>query len=198
MAVPQPTPMLDVDVDRTLSGARDYARMGIENAPVKIVLFEDPQCPFCKAAATGMLPQVIEHYVKTGKASVTYRHFTFLGPESTLLAAAMECAGQQGQFWPLHDQAYQNQLPENSGGVTNDLVTAWAKTAGVADLDKFKTCLSSPEVKQLIEADRKLGGELGVRGTPTIFVNGKPLVGAVPYDFVANAIEAQLMLARKS
>jgi protein-disulfide isomerase len=194
--VPQATTMADVSVERTLSGVREFVRMCLADAPVKIVMFEDPQCPFCKAAATGWLPQVVEKYVKSGQASVTYRHFAFLGPESALLSSAMECAGQQGQFWAFHNKVHNDQLPENSGRITADVMADWAKSVGVTDASAFKTCLTSPQVQQQLDADRTLGGELGVRGTPTVFVNGKPLVGAVPYDFVANAIEAQLALAR--
>lgn len=105
----------DVPVSETLAGARDYTRLGSASAPVQIVVFADPQCPFCRQLVLGPERQVITDYVNTGRAAITYRHYAFLGPESTHAAEVMECAGKQGSqaFWDFQAQIFEHQFPES-------------------------------------------------------------------------------------
>jgi protein-disulfide isomerase len=156
-------------------------------------VFADPQCPYCKQHALETEAQLIETYVKTGKATLTYRHFDFLGTESQRISAAMVCAGRQGRdaFWAFHHHAFQNQFAENSGQATDDAMLAWAQTVKL-DLDNFKTCLSSDAAKAQVEADTALGRKLRITGTPTMFINGRPLPGALSFEFVRGVIEEEL------
>ncbi|NJM41203.1 MAG: thioredoxin domain-containing protein [Anaerolineae bacterium] len=147
--------------------------------------------PLLQKNALGTEQQVIDQYVKAGKASFVYRHYTFLGAESTQIAVAMECAGEQGKFWEFHKQAFENQQPENAGLADQALMLSWAKAVQL-DASKFTTCLSNPEMKTRVQQDTTLGGKLGVRGTPTLFINGRPLPGAVPFEFLQSTIESDL------
>ena len=188
------TEMPVADVHATLDGARDSMRLGSPDAPVQIVVFADPQCPFCKKSATETEPQIVEQFVKTGQASLVYRHFAFLGPESQRIAVAMECAAQQGRFWAFHQRVYEQQFPENAGLATDEALRGWARDAGV-DMARFTDCTGKPEVAAQVVADTNAGRRLGVAGTPTLFINGRPMPGALPFDFVKTAIEAQLATA---
>lgn len=188
---PQPTVLPTFWVSDTLEGAREPLRLGKVDAPVQIVIFSDPQCPFCKKLVDETEPQLIDTFVKTGQAAITYRHFTFLGPESLRIAKAMECAGEQGKFWDFHDLAFKQQFPENAGLATDDAMQGWAKTLKL-DATRFKTCLQDPQIAQRIQTDTDLGHKLGVVGTPTLFVNGKPMPGALPFAFLKGAIEQAL------
>jgi protein-disulfide isomerase len=192
-AAPAAEVQADVTVSETLAGARDYTRLGKADAPVQLVLFADPQCPFCKQLALDGERQAIADYVNTGKAAITYRHYAFLGSESTRAAAAMECAGKQGAqaFWAFEAHVFQNQLPENSGQLTDARLLDWAKSAGI-DLAKLGACLTAGDGATAVQADLQAGTAVGVRGTPVLFVNGHRLVGAVPYDYIKSAIEAEL------
>ncbi len=183
----------DTSVTQTLAGARDYTRLGSANAPVQIVVYADPQCPFCRQLVLGPERQVITDYVKTGKVAITYRHYAFLGPESNRAAEAMECAGKQGSqaFWDYHDLIFENQFAENSGQLTDAKLLEWAGGVGL-DKTKLSACLASGESKAIVDADMKAGAALSVSGTPVTFVNGRRLVGAVPYDFIKTAIDAEL------
>ena len=188
---PQPTVLPTFPLSDTLEGTRKSLRLGKADAPVQIVIFSDPQCPFCKKLTEETEPQLIDTFVKTGQAAITYRHFTFLGPESLQIAKAMECAGEQGQFWGFHDLAFKQQFPENAGLATEDAMQGWAKSLKL-DTARFKTCLQDPQIVQRIQADTDLGRKLGVVGTPTLFINGKPMPGALPFAFLKGAIEAAL------
>lgn len=191
-----PTTLPDVEVTQTVADLAPYRTMGKADAPVKIVLFEDPQCIYCQKMSTGPLKEIIEEYVKTGKATLSYRHSLFLGPESFAMAAAMDCAGSQGKFWEFHDQVYGNQHSENGGAVTDAVLTEWAKAVGVKDQNTYLTCLKASQQEsqpsESIRIDQAASKTLRVTGTPTLFVNGKRLIGFVPMDFIRASIEQQL------
>lgn len=190
---PQPTQLPIVGISETLKGAPDYARMGDTSAPIQLVVFADPQCPFCRQQALETEPQLIEQYVKTGKASLTYRHFTFLGAESQRIASAMVCAGAQGgnAFWEFKQYAYAHQFSENSGLATDAALALWARAVKL-DEGRFKACLAGDAARAQVDADTAAGRALGVTGTPTLFVNGRPMPGALPFDFIKTAIDAEL------
>lgn len=191
---PQAELASDVPLTATLSGARDSLRAGRADAPVQLVLFEDGQCPFCRQMSSEVIARVISEHVPNGNAAVNFRHYPFLGAESQALAVAMECAGRQDKFWPFHDLAFAEQRPENAGLVTPEALAGWAVQVGL-DADAFAACQGDAAVRDVVDADLQLGRSLGVRGTPTLFVNGKRLVGAVPYAFVESSIEAALRAA---
>jgi protein-disulfide isomerase len=101
-------------------------------------------------------------------------------------AITMECAYQQGKFWPLHDHLFHNQDALDPTGLL-----AQAKSADV-DLAKLKSCQHEADVRQTIQKDLTDGRNYGVTGTPTVFINGKPLTGALPYEQYKTALDAAL------
>jgi protein-disulfide isomerase len=183
----QSTVVANATVSQTLAGARDGLRIGTADAQVQIVLFSDPHCPFCRKLAVESVNRVISEHVASGVAAITYRHYPFLGPESQTMAIAMECAARQGKFWRFHDLVF---------GDASGAVDSWAAQAAL-DRGAFDVCQRDDGVRNAIEADLELGRTLGVRGTPTLFVNGRPLVGAVPYSFLQSAIEEALRDGRR-
>ncbi len=116
----------------------------------------------------------------TGKARFVYRHFAFLGPESFAAAEASECAGEQGRFWEYHDLLFQNQGAENSGVFSKENLKNWAPLAGL-DAAKFSACLDSGKYAAGVRAEVDQGRQLGVRGTPSIFVDGQLVSGATGF-----------------
>ena len=192
-AEPQPTTLPTVAISETLVGARDTLRLGKADAPIQMVIFADPQCPFCKQLALEVEPKLIETYVNTGKAALTYRHFAFLGPESERIAVAMECAGEQGKFFDFYRYAFEHQQPENGGLATDALMFDWAKATQL-DLERFKTCTQNLAIHERVQADATIGRKLGVVGTPTLFINGRPMPGALPFEFLRTTVDAALGL----
>ncbi|HXQ24537.1 MAG TPA: thioredoxin domain-containing protein [Candidatus Acidoferrales bacterium] len=141
---------------------------GPADAPVVVTEFSDFQCPFC-ARATSLLDQVVSTYPKEVK--FVYKQFPLISIHQNALNAskAALAAQKQGKFWEMYNLLFTNQhalQPEN--------LKQYAQQIGL-DADKFDKDMQSPEVQQQIDADLKLGAEVGVGGTPTIYVNGKRL-----------------------
>jgi protein-disulfide isomerase len=173
--------------------------MGNPNAPVKIDVFEDFQCPYCKQFTQTEEPSIVETYVKTGKVYYTFHNWPFLDDNSTTQdshqsANAVMCAAAQGRFWDYHDMLFTNQAAENSGAFSDKRLVAFAQALGL-DMNKFNTCFNQNTYKDQIQQDLNKGTQMGVSGTPTVFVNGK-MVGnantAPTFDLIRQAVEAAL------
>lgn len=99
-------------------------------------------------------------------------------------------AQEQGQFWPFHDKAF-----ANARQLHRDNFLAWAEELGL-DTESFRQALDSGKWRQRIEADKILANELGVRSTPTFFINGRLLVGAKPFEQFKTRVEEELRRAQ--
>ena len=172
--------------------------LGDPNAPVKIEVFEDFQCPSCQSFSEQIEPQVVETYGATGKVYYTFRHFPFLDDnqirkESDQAANASMCAAEQGRFWDYHDMLFANWKGENQGAFIDRKLISFAEALGL-DMNAFNTCFRENRYKDEIDADRALGESLGVQGTPSVFVNGELLTpGFVPsFSDISQAVEATL------
>jgi protein-disulfide isomerase len=143
--------------------------LGNANAPVTIVEFADPQCPFCKEYTLNEMPALVEKYVRTGKAKMELRLLTFIGPDSVTAAGVLTAAGQQDKLWNAADLFYRNQGEENSGYVTDDFLTKVLTGAG-ADAGEAIAAAGDAAVSQEIAAAKTLSGRYGVTGTPTVLV----------------------------
>jgi protein-disulfide isomerase len=143
--------------------------LGKASAPVTIVEFADPQCPFCKDYTLQEMPAVIQKYVKTGQAKMELRYLTFIGPDSIPAARALQAAGLQNKMWTASDLFYRNQGEENSGYVTDDFLTAILNGAGVNATKALADADGSAVSEQLAEA-KTLSSRYAVDSTPTILV----------------------------
>jgi protein-disulfide isomerase len=162
--------------------------LGLPSAPVTMFELSDFQCTFCRKFWGETLPRLKETYVKNGQVRFAYQHFALLGEHSFAAAQGAECAMEQKKFWPYHDKLFESQ-----GGLafTNAKLKQYARRVGL-DMGAFAQCLDSRKYQQKIEEETKLGFELGARGTPTFFLNGRILVGAQPFTAFQSAIEEAL------
>lgn len=165
--------------------------MGNANAKVKVVEFADFQCPFCEQWFKTVEPNLINDYVKTGKVAFYWRDYPFLGQESTDAANAARCANAQGKFWQYHDYLYSHQGQENSGAFSKANLEQFAADMGL-NTTQFNSCMDNNTYAKDAAADLADGQKAGVNGTPTVFVNGIPIVGAQPYTAFKSAIDAAL------
>lgn len=173
-------------------GVGNLPPLGSKDAKVKIIAFEDFRCPFCDKFNKETLPLIKKDYIDTGKASFSYRHYQFLGPASVIAGNASECANEQGKFWQMHDYLYQNQPSESDTSMyTTDKMTQIAGTLGM-DTNQFQSCLSSTKYQKNVDQDLADGQKTGVTGTPTVFINGIPIVGAQPYTAFQTVIDQEL------
>lgn len=157
---------------------------GPASAPVTIVEFSDFECPYCGQFAE-TLKSIRAAY--KGRVRFVYRHLPLpIHPNAKKAAELVTCAGKQGLFWPMHDKLFESLRRVQVGD--------WSALAREVGLDAatLKNCLDSPEASKAWIADQKVAESLGITGTPAVFVNGRLLSGAVPYDTLADIIEDEL------
>ena len=157
--------------------SKDAPALGDPKAAVTLVEYSDFECPVCRSlhdVLRGMLPNY------AGKVRVVFKDFPLeqLHPWARTAAIAGRCAYQQdpAAFWKMYDLIYDNQEIISAGN-------AWTKMMDYAgqsrlDADAFKTCMASPEAGEAVNASRANGQLLDVNSTPTVFVNGRRMVGA--------------------
>ena len=160
-------------------------------AKITIVEFSDFQCPFCGRYQQTVHPELMKQYVDSGQVNFAYMHSAFLGQESVWAAQAAECAADQNKFWAYHDLLFSRQNGENQGAFTKDKLSGFAKELGL-DMTKFDPCLTNDETLARVQADTQVAQKAGVRGTPTFFINGQPLVGAQPLTAFQTVLSKQL------
>jgi protein-disulfide isomerase len=159
--------------------------LGLDSAPVTIEIFSDFLCGHCADFALQVEPAIVDEFVRGGIVRLLYRHFPIVSSNSTTVAAASECAADQGHFWSYHNALF---VRAPRGGVRSQAdLSALARAVGVDDAS-FARCLESGETLSRVEADRREGERRGVTGTPTSFVNGRALSGAVPGEILREAI----------
>lgn len=138
---------------------------GPEKAPVVVTVFSDFQCPYC-AKVSPLLDQVLSQYPKEVK--VVHKNFPLKNHQFALPAAVASLAAhRQGKFWEMHDKIF-----ENYSALSEEKFTEFAKAIGL-DLDKFTKDSNDPQLLQEVQAELQSGLKAEVRGTPTIFVNGR-------------------------
>jgi protein-disulfide isomerase len=144
-----------------------YVR-GPKDAPVTITMFSDFQCPFC-AQAVPMVDEALKLY--PDKVNFVMKQFPLrqIHPQADPAARAVLAAGKQGKFWEMHDELY-----KNSRTLSPESIKGIAEKIGL-DTKKWEADMNSDEVKKQVDADMALGTKSDVRGTPTMFVNGKLL-----------------------
>jgi protein-disulfide isomerase len=163
--------------------AANRAKMHIEgnpskgpaNAEITIVEFADFECPHCREVHTA-LKTVEKDYPRV---RIVFKDFPLsqIHPWAETAAIGAHCAFQQSPqaFWKIHDLIFDNQDSISPDNVFDQL-TAYAGQLGL-NADAFKACMASPEAKHAVDANREDGIALNVNSTPTLFVNGRPLVG---------------------
>ncbi len=104
-------------------------------------------------------------------------------------AQAAEAAGKQGKFWEMHDKIF-----ENMKDLTDENFAKWAGEIGL-NVEQFKKDMEDPEVKKKIADQQKLGIQLGARGTPAFFINGRYLSGAQPKEAFKALIDEEMKKA---
>ncbi len=160
------------------------AKGGVE-ATVTIVEWSDFECPYCKRVVP-TLERLLDAYPE--QVRLVFRHFPLVRshPNAQAAAEAGVCAQEQGAFWELHDLMFEEQ-----DALSAEDLAAKAERAGM-DAEAFASCVERPEVAQRVHADRRAGARLGVDGTPALFINGRPLTGAVGYEAIAEIVDDEI------
>ncbi|MBC8505154.1 MAG: DsbA family protein [Anaerolineales bacterium] len=160
--------------------------LGSDEAPITIIEFSDFECPYCRRWHLEVWPQIQATY--PDQVRLVYRDFPLstIHPNATPAAAAANCAGEQDSYWEFNERLFSMEL-----GLDKSAYEQYANQLGL-DMDAFNECLDSGRQNDEINGDYEYAANLGVRSTPTFFVNGIPLVGAQPFDVFQNVIEQEL------
>lgn len=164
---------------------------GDPRAAVTIEEFSDFQCPFC-ARSVPVMKQLLEDF--PGQVRWIFRHFPVISshPNAPLIHMAVLAAGKQERFWEMHDAVF-----ENRDRVSFEDLIGYARGMGL-DLKAFEASLQDRSLMARIEADYNEGADRMVRATPTFFVNGRKIEGAVPYPMFKREVELAILSPKKN
>ena len=177
-----PGPEADLKVYPVKPG--DAPAKGPANAPLVLVVFSDFQCPFCQRVEP-TLAELESHY--RGKVRIVWKNFPLpFHANAAPAAEAAMAAEAQGKFWPMHDKLFAHNTELDRESLEN-----YAAALGL-DLPRFRADLDAERYKARIEADKQEGSDLGVVGTPAVFINGRKIAGAYPFETFQKIADAEL------
>jgi protein-disulfide isomerase len=195
-------PQGDPFVDKTIS-ITDEPTKGSASAKVTVVEVSDYHCPFCRRQTLQTLPQLMTDYVTSGKVKYVFVDYPIaqLHPDAFKSHEAAACAGDQGQYWQMHDLLFSNAPARDAIQLTTN-----AATLGI-DTKKFDACLNGGKHAPAIRDSVARMQQLGVEGTPLTLIGMTPapgtpmkvvnsVYGAKPYAEFKAALDAALAQAR--
>ena len=174
-----------------VAGSEPPHILGPNSAPAKLEEFGDFECPPC-----GLFhPVLVQMHKEFGdKLQITFREFPLAPAHQHAIAAASaaEAAGLQGKFWEMHDLLYENQKTWHEAFDVRPIFEGFAKQIGL-DMNRYQNDLNGDQVAQRILNDGKRGHSMGVKGTPTVFLNGREVpFESLPSDKLRPLINAQI------
>lgn len=158
---------------------------GLSTAPVTIAEFAEFQCPFC-LNVNATLRQIEETY--KDRVRFVWKHLPLVRIHSHAMDAAVaaEAARNQGKFWEYHDKLFANQTQ-----LEPDNLRKYAQELGL-DLARFDRDREDSNLKAKVQSDMAEATSLGVTATPTFFINGRLVSGAMPFETFSTIIDAEL------
>lgn len=163
---------------------------GSTKAKVFVVEFADFGCGYCARFNVETYPRIDSAHIKPGMVRWKMVPFvTGMFRNSRDVAEASECAAEQGAFWKMHDLLYVKRKEWMASTSIRSLINTYVRQLKL-DTVKFARCIMNPEIRQRILRNDALAGQLTIRGTPTFFVNGRVIPGAVPFELFSQVITA--------
>jgi protein-disulfide isomerase len=162
--------ILTIPESRQAERSKEVHTRGPANAVITLEEFGDFECPPC-----GILSLPLDQMVHDFQPHMRliFRHFPLPMHQHAMPAAlAAEAAGMQGRFWEMHDLLYKEQPVWSKTADAPELFNSYASVLGL-NIERFKKDVANPETAARIKRDQQEGTDLGVRNTPTIFLNGK-------------------------
>ena len=167
----------------------DDPAKGPVDAPIVLVEFSDFQCPFCQRA-TGTLAELIDRY--EDQIRLVYKDYPLPSHAQAFKAAeAGNCAHEQGMFWEFHDKMFGSQ-----DALDVPALKSYASELGL-EAASFSACLDEGRYTRRVQQDTQIGQRYGVSSTPTVFINGRPVMGAAPLETFDQIIREELAASRR-
>jgi protein-disulfide isomerase len=187
------TPPATGKISDALSMAADSGRIqGSPSAKVWVIEVSDFQCPFCKEWHDETYQMVLNDYVKTGKVRMAYVNMPLsMHVHAHEAAIAAMCASAQGKFWPMQDSLFASQHRWEDESNPAPAYDSLAVSVGV-DTAAYHACLTAPSIAALVAGDQQRAQSGGVRATPSFWVDGQLLEGAIPKSNMKEAIDKAL------
>ncbi len=181
---PEPNDRVNVDVGNApVTGNKD--------AKVTIIVFSDFECPFCSRVVP-TLDRIKKEY--KNKVRIAFKHYPLpIHQNAKGAAIASMCVYDQNaeKFWAYHDKLFQNQQ-----NLKPEELAKYAKEVGVNEA-KFKECVASDKYLAHVNEDLQYGSaKIGLKSTPSFFINGRPLAGALPFEAFKEKIDEELARAK--
>ena len=164
--------------------------VGPANAPVTIIEFSDYQCPYCQQWHEQVYQQLMAAY--PGKIQFVYRDNPLPShADAEPAAEAAECAGDQSAYWKFHDALFSGQY-----GLGRAAYDQYAEDLGL-DTKAFAACLDSHRFQGEVKADASDAAQAGISSTPSFVINGRLLIGALPFADFKAVIDEELAAANQ-
>ena len=169
--------------------------LGEPDAPLTMVEFVDYECPYCRRFFDGAYARLKREYIDPGKLRLVVKDLPLeFHPQARQAAQAAHCAGEQGQYWPMHDKLF-----GGSAGLNRGALLAYGEQLGL-DGEAFRTCLESDRHLAQIDADVAESRTAGIPGTPVFvigssagdLVEGAHISGALPFPVFKGHIDRLL------
>lgn len=144
--------------------------LGNPEATVRMLQFEDIQCPICKKYTDDAFPAIVEEYVRPGLVKIDFRGLAFLGPDSEKALRIAVAAGYQNKLWEVVELFYENQGEENAGWVTDALIDEILAEVPGLDAAKVKSDANGAAVTKDIADVQAQATALKVPGTPWFYI----------------------------
>ncbi len=180
-------------VERLRAEVPENARQrGPSDALVTIVMFSDYQCPFCKRVEP-TVSQIVNEYGNDVRIVWRDNALPFHQNAMPAAEAGREAFAQGGnaKFWQMHDLLFENQQ-----ALARAALERYAQQIGL-DMTRFRAALDNHTHQAAIQAEIQAAGQLGARGTPAFFINGRNLMGAQPFEQFKQVIDQELATARQ-
>jgi protein-disulfide isomerase len=168
--------------------------LGPPDAPVVVTEFSDFGCPYCAVFARSVFPELRREFIESG--SVRWLHLPIMStsiPNSDVAAHAAACAGDGGRFWAMHERLYERQPQWQNAVEPGPVFARYAREIGLPRR-AFDACMAAAGRADVDHAN-EMAWVAGVRATPTFFINGRRLEGALPLDQWRSILRAEVEAA---
>jgi protein-disulfide isomerase len=167
--------------------------LGKPGAPVTIIEYVSLACPICRVFHGQVMPKIRRAYIDTGKVLYIYREFP-IGKSAQAAAAASRCVPAKDYF-RISERMMANQNKWAAQEIQHDALYKLVQDTGVTR-DAFDSCLANQSINDGIVWVKQRGRKLGVQGTPTFFINGQRLRGALKFEEMQALIDTHLASAK--
>lgn len=191
---------MDSDTETQAEAATTFERrdpddplaIGELDAPVVLVNYTDPRCPFCAKFANDVQPELEAHYVDPGDVRIEFRVVAAFGEDSETTASAVIAAGLQDRGVEYLTELYHQHPGQGQPVHTADELQAIAEAAGVADLEQFETDRKSDAVRQQVQEETDQWRRLGLTSVPFFLVDDEGFAGARELEVFQEFLDAKL------